>query len=245
MKYDKPLISATLVKRYKRFLADVIMQNGDEITVHCANTGAMTGCAEPGSKVWLYKSDNLKRKYIFSWELVELCNPSGFICINTARPNQVVEQGLLAKKIPELAEYESVRREVKYGEGSRVDFLLTQENLSDVYLEVKSVTLHLGEDLGAFPDAVTTRGQKHLKELMTIKKSGARAVLLFCVMHSSIQQVTVADHIDPKYAELLEEAVAAGVEVYCYSVEMSEDQLVMKSRLPLVMPKQRLDVLCG
>ena len=237
MKYDKTLVSATLVKRYKRFLADVILQNGEEITVHCANTGAMTGCAEPESKVWLYNSENPKRKYIYSWELVELVNPSGFICINTARPNQIVEQGLLAKTVPELAEYNAVRREVKYGEGSRVDFLLSQEGLCDVYLEVKSVTLHLKGDLGAFPDAVTTRGQKHLKELMAIKRSGARAVLLFCVMHSRIQKVTVAEHIDPKYAALLKEAIDEGVEVYCYSVEMSQQELLMKRELPLVMPE--------
>ncbi len=236
MQYDKPLVSATLVKRYKRFLADVILENGDEITVHCANTGAMTGCAEPESKIWLYKSDNLKRKYAFSWELVELADPKGFICINTARPNQVVEQGLLAKKIPELAQYDSVRREVKYGEGSRVDFLLTHPGFSDVYLEVKSVTLHLEADLGAFPDAVTTRGQKHLQELMTIKQTGARAVLLFCVMHSKIKRVTVADHIDKKYADLLHEAITAGVEVYCYSVDMSQESLTLKDELELVMP---------
>lgn len=234
MKYDKPLISAVLIKRYKRFLADVLLDNGEQITVHCANTGAMTGCAVPGSKVWLYKSDNKKRKYLYSWELVELISPPGFICINTARPNQVVEQGLLKAKISSLADYQQIRREVKYGDSSRVDFLLTQPGLCDVYLEVKSVTLHQEQDLGAFPDAVTTRGQKHLQELMAIKHSGSRAVLLFCVMHSLIKRVTVAQAVDEKYARLLREAISKGVEVYCYSVKMSETGLVLDQELPLV-----------
>jgi sugar fermentation stimulation protein A len=233
MLYDKALVPATLVKRYKRFLADVIMEDGEAITVHCANTGAMTGCAVPGSKVWLYKSDNPKRKYMYSWELVELDNSRGFICVNTARANQVIEKALEQKKIAAVAQYEKITREVKYGEASRVDFFLSQPDAQDVYLEVKSVTLHLDEDLGAFPDAVTLRGQKHLKELLAMKEQGSRAILVFCVLHSLIKQVTVADHIDEKYALLLKEVINQGVEVYCYSVQMSINELSVDKLIPL------------
>jgi len=232
MQYDKPLVAAVLIKRYKRFLADVRLNSGEEITVHCANTGAMTGCAVPGSKIWLYESDNLKRKYKYSWELVEL-SAENYICINTARPNQIVEQALLAGKIDGLQQYQNIRREVKYAERSRVDFYLTQAGMADVYLEVKSVTLHLEGDLGAFPDAVTTRGQKHLEDLQSMLETGARAVLLFCVLHSSIKEVTVADFIDSRYGELLRSVMKQGVEVYCYSVNMSVAGLVLNKPLPL------------
>ncbi len=233
MQYDKALVAAVLVKRYKRFLADVVLDNGQQITVHCANTGAMTGCAVPGSKVWLYRSDNKKRKYLYSWELVELDNNQGFICVNTARANQVIEHALVNKKITPLAGYDQIKREVAYGQSSRVDFLLTQPGQPVVYLEVKSVTLHINQDIGAFPDAVTTRGQKHLNELLTMKKEGARAVLLFCVLHSAIKQVTVASHIDEKYAKILKEVIGQGVEVYCYSVNMSINGLTADCLIPL------------
>ncbi len=237
MQYDKALVSAVLIKRYKRFLADVQLETGEVITVHCANTGAMTGCAIAGSKIWLYKSDNLKRKYSYSWELVELANHRGFICINTARPNQIVERALLEGRIDAVAAYKNIRREVKYAEASRVDFMLTQPGLKDVYLEVKSVTLHLDSDLGAFPDAVTLRGQKHLMDLLAMKQQGARAILVFCVSHSLIKRVTVADFIDPKYAQLLNEVIAKGVEVYCYGVDMSVSSLRLGSLLPLELQK--------
>ncbi|MEH6444069.1 MAG: DNA/RNA nuclease SfsA [Oceanospirillaceae bacterium] len=233
MQYDKPLVAAVLIKRYKRFLADVRLINGEEITVHCANTGAMTGCAIPGSKVWLYKSDNLKRKYSYSWELVELEESAGFICINTARPNQIIEQALIAGKIAPVKEYKEIKREVKYATASRVDFFLSGPKLADVYLEVKSVTLHLQKGLGAFPDAVTVRGQKHLCDLLEMKKNGARSILVFCVLHSLIKEVTVADFIDAKYGQLLREVVEQGVEVYCYSVDMSVTKLSLNDLLPL------------
>lgn len=231
MRYDRTLIPATLIKRYKRFLADVTLENGENITVHCANTGAMTGCAEPGSKVWLYNSENLKRKYPHSWELVELPQENDFICINTARPNQIVEEALKDNRIEAVKEYQNVKREVKYGEGSRVDFYLSQSGLPDVYLEVKSVTL-LTDGVGAFPDAVTLRGQKHIQELQSVVENGHRAVLLFCVLHSQIERVTVADSIDKKYGELLREAIGNGVEVLCYGSDISPTGLVVTHELP-------------
>jgi sugar fermentation stimulation protein A len=233
MKYEQKLVSAVLVKRYKRFLADVILEDGSFLTVHCANTGAMTGCAISGSKIWLSKSANLKRKYAYSWELVELEYNAGFIAVNTARANQIVESALLNKKIEELVEYDDFKREVKYGDSSRVDFFLSGIDLPNVYLEVKSVTLHRGGVLGAFPDAVTLRGQKHLRELLAVKKSGMRAVLLFCVLHSEIKEVSVADDIDSVYGQLLRDAIKQGVEVYCYSVDMSIAQLALGNKLVL------------
>jgi sugar fermentation stimulation protein A len=233
MHYEKELVPAILLKRYKRFLADVRFENGDEITVHCANTGAMTGCAIAGSKIWLSKSDNLKRKYSYSWELVELEDGKGFICVNTARANKVIHAGLLAGKVTQFSQYKNIRPEVKYGEASRVDFLLSETGLEDVYLEVKSVTLQIDGELGAFPDAVTLRGQKHLLELLEMKRAGHRAVLVFCVLHSTIRKVTVADNIDPKYGKLLREVINQGVEVYCYSVDMSVEGLYLSHQIPL------------
>jgi len=235
MDYENKLVPAVLLKRYKRFLADVRFNNGEEITVHCANTGAMTGCAITGSKIWLSKSDNLKRKYQYSWELVELKDASGYICVNTARANKVVHSGLLAGKLPQFSQYREIKPEVKYGDSSRIDFLLTQAGLKDVYLEVKSVTLHVEGELGAFPDAVTLRGQKHLLELLAMKRSGHRAVLLFCVLHSAIKKVTVADNVDEKYGQLLREVIDQGVEVYCYSVDMSVEGLTVSDEIPLVL----------
>ena len=238
MQYNQVLVSAVLIKRYKRFLADVRFSDGREITVHCANTGAMTGCAVPGSNIWLSKSGNPKRKYQYSWELVEIeviddSQSSGFICVNTARANQVVEQALIAGNVAAVKGYTQVRREVKFAEASRVDFLLSEPGLPEVYLEVKSVTYHLNGKLGAFPDAVTLRGQKHLKDLLAMKKQGARAVLLFCVLHTHIKIVTVADFIDREYAELLKQVIREGVEVYCYSVNMTTRALVLEDLLPL------------
>lgn len=235
MNYEKALIPAVLLKRYKRFLADVRLENGDEITVHCANTGAMTGCAIAGSKIWLSKSDNSKRKYCYSWELVELDADAGYICVNTARANQIVESGLKRGVISHVSEYQNIKREVKYGDSSRVDFLLTEKGLEDVYLEVKSVTLHVDGRLGAFPDAVTLRGQKHLSELLAMKKRGARSILVFCVLHGTIQEVTVADAIDEKYGKLLREVIKQGVEVYCYGVDMSVNGLHLDKQLPLLL----------
>ncbi len=199
------LQKAILIKRYKRFLADVILADGTTTTIHVANTGAMTGCAEAGDTVWYSTSTNLKRKYPLSWEITE--KPNGdMICVNTIRANQLIEEALLAKKISPLAHFQNLTREVKYGEeNSKIDFLLTDTAAVNTYIEVKSVTL-LFEQQGYFPDAVSSRGQKHLRELITIKQQGKRAVLLFAVLHSGINTVAPAEHIDKKYAELLRQA---------------------------------------
>ncbi|KJG01243.1 DNA/RNA nuclease SfsA [Photobacterium angustum] len=225
MKFTQPLQAAKLIKRYKRFLADIELDNNDVRTIHCANTGAMTGCAETGSTVWYSTSDNPKRKYPNSWELTQTLS-NDWICVNTAQANRLVEEAIKNDVIDELTGYTSLRTEVKYGtENSRIDLLLESESRPPCYIEVKSVTL-LGKDRqGYFPDAVTTRGQKHLRELMEMVDQGNRAVLLFAVLHSGIDNVSVADHIDPIYAQLLTQAVKAGVEVLCYKAELNKEQI--------------------
>ncbi|RZN58755.1 DNA/RNA nuclease SfsA [Avibacterium paragallinarum] len=212
------LQSATLIRRYKRFLADVELANGEVLTIHCANTGAMTGCGEKGDTIWYSTSDSKTRKYPHSWELTQLKNGQ-MVCINTHRSNQLTFEALQNKKIKELAEYSEILPEMKYGEeNSRIDFLLKGEGLPDCYVEVKSVTLVKG-NLGMFPDAVTTRGQKHLRELMAMKKLGHRAVIFFAGLHNGFDHFKVAEYIDPEYAKLLSQAIKEGVEVYAYAGE--------------------------
>lgn len=217
---------STLIKRYKRFLADVIIEDEEnvttEITMHCANTGAMTGCAEPDDTVWYSTSDNLKRKYPNSWELTHT-QAQHWICVNTIRANQLTEEALLNDKIAEFSQHSDLRREVKYGdENSKIDFHLIDKNGKETFIEVKSVTL-LTDGQGYFPDAVTQRGQKHLRELMAMTANGHRAVLLFAVLHSGINTVKPAEHIDNKYAELLREASQQGVEILAYKALFKKD----------------------
>ncbi len=233
MIYQPPLVKATLIKRYKRFLADVILEDGTETTVYCSNTGAMTGCAEPNDIVWLQQHHNSTRKYKLSWELTQT-KAGHFICVNTARANQLVEQGLNDNIIDELTGYNTLKREVKYGdENSRIDFLLTdsQQQQPDCYIEVKSCTLldeqQGGKGQGYFPDTVSVRGQKHLRELVLMKQQGYRAVLIFAVLHSGINMVKPAAHIDKKYAELFELALKSGVEILTYKAQISTSTLTL------------------
>ncbi|MFM2477572.1 DNA/RNA nuclease SfsA [Celerinatantimonas sp. MCCC 1A17872] len=232
MKFSPPLVSGTLIRRYKRFLADVELDNGEVITAHCANTGAMTGCAEPNWRVWLRDSQNPKRKCRYSWELVE--NDQGqTICINTARANEVVGEAIRNRQIKALDGYETIQTEVKYGqENSRIDLLLRSDNRPDCYIEVKSVTLLDKDGLGLFPDAKTSRGQKHLRELTAVAQNAQRAVLLFAVMHQGIEKVSIAHHIDLLYGELLNNAMAAGVEVICQRFDCNHEQIVADLPLP-------------
>ena len=232
MKFDPPLLAGTLVRRYKRFLADIITSEGQELTIHCPNTGSMRGCCAPGSRVWYWDSGNPKRKYPHTWELVEVA-PGSLVGINTLRANQLVKEALLAKQIAELADYDQLSSEVRFGEeNSRIDFLLVQGE-AQCYVEVKSMTL--GENgIGYFPDAVTSRGQKHLRELMKIAQSGQRAVLLFCVQHTGVTEARPADTIDPEYAVLLRQAIATGVEVIAWQWQLSATSAVIKQPLPVV-----------
>ena len=218
---------ATLIKRYKRFLADVVQENGNKTTIHCANTGAMTGCAVSGNSVYYSTSDNKKRKYPFSWEFT-LTEKNHWICVNTIRANPLVEEALKAQVISQFSDFSTLQREVKYGEeNSKIDFLLQNKNTSNkTYIEVKSVTLLEGEQ-GYFPDAKTERGQKHLRELITIVNQGHRAVLFFAVLHTGINSVKAASHIDPTYADLLLKARDSGVEIIAYKAIYKLNEGVM------------------
>lgn len=230
MEFSPDLQPARLVKRYKRFLADVVTPQGEELTIHCANTGAMTGCATPGDMVWYSTSTSLTRKYPHSWELTET-QQGDWICVNTLRANGLVREALNAGQIAELSGYDTLLPEVKYGaENSRIDFLLQASDRRNCYIEVKSVTL-LQQGKGYFPDAVTVRGQKHLRELSQIAQSGQRAVLFFAVLHSGIEDVAPARHIDARYAELLSQARQNGVEVLCYKAQLSPEGMVLRKAL--------------
>ncbi len=232
MQFDSPLIKGRLIQRYKRFLADVTLDNGCDITAHCANTGAMTGCMPQNANVWLSVSDNPKRKYAQSWQLVEV-ETGVLACINTSLTNKVAHEALLQNKISELSDFDECRSEVPYGsEGSRVDFVLTFADKS-VYVEVKHVTLSLQKGEAAFPDTVTKRGQKHLRELIQQVKSGHRAVLLFIIMRTDVNLVTPADSIDPEYGRLLREAVATGVEVIAYRAFIDTNSLTIDQSIPV------------
>ena len=212
MQFSPPLQPATLIQRYKRFLADVVTPEGETLTLHCPNTGAMTGCATPGDTVWYSTSDNSKRKYAHTWELTQT-QQGAIICVNTLRANMLVKEAIIESRLPPLSGYSSLKSEVKYGsELSRIDFMLQAEGSRNCYIEVKSVTLAEKEQ-GYFPDAVTLRGQKHLRELMGVAATGDRAVMLFVILHSAIERFSPAHHIDAKYAQLLKEAQRQGVEI--------------------------------
>ena len=215
-----PIEPAKLIKRYKRFLTDVILPNDIKTTIHCANTGAMKNCGQMGDTIWYSTSSNLKRKYPFSWEIIQ-DQDNNFICVNTLRANQLVEEALYRGIITEVNKFDKLQREVKYGaENSRVDFLISSENTPNTYIEVKSVTL-LEQSEGYFPDTITTRGHKHLRELINMVNKGNRAVLLFAVLHSGINNVRAAQHIDPTYAKLINEADEAGVEIIAYKAQFN------------------------
>lgn len=220
MKLPAPLIEGRLIRRYKRFLADVRLPDGNEVTAHCPNTGSMLGCQPADSRVWLTASDNPKRKLKYTWELVETA-PDEVACINTSRPNNQARNAIEQGTVPELAGYGTCKAEVRYGvEKSRIDLHLSDHNsLADAWVEVKNVTL-CEDGQGYFPDAVTTRGQKHLRELIAQVRAGERAVLFFVVNHTGISSVRPADHIDPAYGELLREAEAAGVELLAYKAAL-------------------------
>ncbi|MCL1145622.1 DNA/RNA nuclease SfsA [Shewanella sp. 10N.261.52.F9] len=220
MKFDPSFESGVLIKRYKRFLTDITLPSGEVVTIHCPNTGSMKNCLFEGQKVWFSVSDNPKRKYSRTWELAQ-SDKGHIIGINTGRANALAEEAINNGIISELQGYSSLRREVKYGsENSRIDILLQDEKKPNCYIEVKSCTL-LENGHGYFPDAVTTRGQKHLRELMEMVEQGQRAVLLFVVQHSGINSVQAAAHIDPDYALLLTEAHSKGVEIIAYSANSS------------------------
>ncbi|WOA52752.1 DNA/RNA nuclease SfsA [Dickeya solani] len=231
MQFSPRLQPATLLKRYKRFLADVVTPDGRTLTLHCPNTGAMTGCGAPGDTVWYSTSDNPKRKYPHTWELTQT-EQGHWIGVNTLRANQLVLEALQAGRLADFADYTTIRAEVRYGlENSRIDVLLQAEERADCYIEVKSVTL-LQHGCGYFPDAVTLRGQKHLRELQQVAAQGGRAVLCFAALHSGIDRISPAQHIDRHYAELLQLSRQQGVEILCYGAHISPDGMTLGQLLP-------------
>jgi sugar fermentation stimulation protein A len=225
MVFSAPLVPATLIRRYKRFLADVSLPSGEEVTVHIANPGAMIGLAAPGARVWLSKSANAARKLPYSWELVEVDFGAGqeLVGVNTAHPNALVAEALAECGIPELAGYSETRREVKYGRASRIDFLLNAPNRPPCYLEIKNVHLMRVPGLAEFPDCVTARGARHLEELAAMAGLGSRAVMLFLVQIGSAERFALARDIDPGYAAAFERARAAGVEAFAYRCRLTTE----------------------
>jgi sugar fermentation stimulation protein A len=231
MLFDPPLEQGRLVKRYKRFLADIQTASGELLTIHCPNTGSMFNCMQEGGVVWFSRNNDPKRKLPGTWELSE--TPQGRLaCVHTGRANALVEEALRSGLITELAGFTGLRREVAYGEElSRIDFRLDYP-AGPAFVEVKSVTLGFADsNVAAFPDAVTSRGAKHLRELATLARSGVRAVQLYCVNLSGIEAVRPAEEIDPAYAKGLREAVAAGVEVLAYGVDVSPQRIALVRKL--------------
>jgi sugar fermentation stimulation protein A len=225
MRFAKPLTRGRLIRRYKRFLADIEMDGGEIVTAHCANPGSMLGLADPGINVWLSKSDNPKRKLAWSLEIVEVDAGRGpsLVGINTGHPNAVVAEAIEAGKIAELTGYESLRREVRYGKNSRIDIFLESEGRPPCYVEIKNVHLVREPGLAEFPDSVTARGAKHLDELAAMVGQGARAAMFYLVQRGDTDTVKIARDIDPNYGAALDRARDAGVEVIAYDCAVAED----------------------
>lgn len=232
MLLPRPLYPGSLVRRYQRFLADVELADGSIVTVHCPNSGSMKGCASPGSPVLLSISDKAERKLRYTWELVKA--EGNWVGINTGHPNRLVREGIENGVIRELQGYPSIRPEVRYGdEKSRIDLLLSGP-AGICYVEVKNVTLVEG-DLALFPDAVTTRGQKHLRELMEVVRQGHRGVIFYVVQRADGEAVAPADAIDPEYGRLLRLSAAQGVEAIAYRASVTPAEILLTHRLPLIL----------
>jgi sugar fermentation stimulation protein A len=231
LQLPQPLFHGTLIRRYQRFLADVELDDGSLVTAHTPNTGSMMGCAVPGNRVVLSKSCNPGRKYPHSWELV---HADGFwVGINTLLPNHLVREGIVNGTVAELSGYTGIRSEVRYGDGSRIDLLLSGPS-GLCYVEVKNVTL-VQEGSALFPDAVSARGQKHLRELMEVVRQGHRAVNFYVVQRGDGERVSPAYAIDPGYGKLMKEAAQAGVELLAYRATVTDTQISLTDRLPVLL----------
>lgn len=234
MNFASPLRRGRLIQRYKRFLADIVLDDGAEITAHCPNPGAMLGLNTPGLPVWVSKSPDAKRKLAHTLELVEA--DGGLVGVNTMHPNRLVAEALAEDRLPELAGYASHRREVKYGEASRIDFLLQSPDRPACWLEVKNCHLMRGEGLAEFPDCVAARSSKHLRELARTVREGDRAVVAFVVQRTDCDRFTPCSDLDPVFARTLAEVAEAGVEVLAYGCEISSEAVRITHRLPVILP---------
>lgn len=235
MQFAKPLVRGRLVKRYKRFLADVVLDDGTELTASCANTGSMKGLVTPGATVWLSESDSPTRKYRHTWEMVEHDGGKGatIVGINTSHPNKIVAEAIEAGKIGLLKGYDSLRREVKYGRNSRIDILLEGVRKGRCYVEIKNVHFLRSTGLAEFPDSVTERGAKHLGELSEMVAQGHRAVMIFLVQRADATRLTLARDIDPGYGEAFDRAAAAGVEMLAYRCDVNSSGIELAKKIPV------------
>jgi sugar fermentation stimulation protein A len=230
MRFPDPLMPGRLVRRYKRFLSDIELEDGEVVIAHCANPGRMLGLDTPGSEVWLSPARNPARKLRYSWELLRV--DGGLVGINTAHPNGIVAEAVAAGRIPELAGYFGLRREVRYGKNSRIDLLLEGDRRPPCYVEVKNVHLKRG-GFAEFPDSVTARGAKHLAELSDMVAAGHRAVMVYLVQRADCDGFAIAGDIDPGYAAAFARARAAGVEAICYCCKLSTEAITLDAALPL------------
>jgi len=231
-----PLVAGQLLGRRQRFLADVKLGDGETVVAHCANTGSMLGCREPGSRVWLSAAADPRRKLAWTWELVE-AQPGVIVGIHTGRSNGLVEEAIAAGRIPALAGYAGLRREVRYGaENSRIDLLLEDAGRPSCYVEVKNVTAAVADGVALFPDAVSARASKHLRELAAMVAAGNRAAIVFCCQRGDVHEVRPADAIDPAYGRALRAAIAAGVEAYALAGRVAPAEIVLDRMVPVVCP---------
>lgn len=234
MIFPEPLIRGTLVRRYKRFMADVVLDGGETVVAHCANSGSMLSLLDPGAEVWLSHAANPARKLRYTWEMIRV--GQGLVGINTAHPNALVAEAVAGGLMVELAGYESIRREVKYGVDSRIDLLLEGGGRPRCYVEVKNVTLKRGAGpafAAEFPDAVTARGTKHLRELAAMVDAGHRAAMVYLVQREDCDRLSIAGDIDPGYEQALKVAMAKGVETLCYSCTLGVGSITVDRRLPI------------
>ncbi len=232
MRFQTPLIHGTLIKRYKRFLADVRLDDGTEVTAHCPNPGGMLGLKDPGLSVWLEPNDDPKKKLKYGWRVAQLGDGT-FVGIDTGVPNRVVKEALLKQQVSQLVQYSQILPEQRYGKNSRIDFLCRQAGLPDAYVEVKNVHLLRGDGWAEFPDSVTARGTKHLRELSQMVGQGYRAVMLYLVQHMGCDKFKLAQDIDPTYASAFRAARDVGVEMLCYGCTVSTSEVVLDRELPI------------
>jgi sugar fermentation stimulation protein A len=236
MRFQTPLRPARLIRRYKRFLADIRLEaDGRETVAHCPNPGAMTGLAEPGTRIWVEPNEDPRKRLKYGWRLVDHEN-GHFTGVDTGLPNRALRAALQARAVPALAGYGTVLPERRYGTGSRVDFLLRAPDRPDAYVEVKSVTLSRRPGLAEFPDSVTARGRRHLDELAGVARAGHRAVILLLVQRTDCHSVTLAADIDPAYAAAHCAARAAGVETLCLACRISPEAVQVGGALPFAAP---------
>ncbi len=236
MRFAVPLLEGVLVKRYKRFLTDVKLANGEVVVAHCANPGSMLSVNEPGARVWLSPAQNPERKLKFTWEIIEVNGT--MVGINTSHPNRIVADAIKAGEIKELKGYDSLKREQKYGKNSRIDILLEGNGKPPCYVEVKNVTMKRGDgptQPAEFPDSVTARGAKHLTELSTMVGKGARAVMVYLVQRGDCESFTIAADIDPEYAKGLKQSLTVGVEAICYGCEVNPNGVTIAKPLRLAL----------